>query len=143
MKKNLKKYDSGDYFSQIFREHFQQSFQALKLCKFMKNTDFKTLASKKVYLTKKDIHRNKKTLIFDLDETLIHCVDSPHKRSDIQLSIKFPDGERMEAGINIRPYALECLKELSQYYEIMVFTASHKCYATAILDHLDPHKQYI
>ena len=25
----------------------------------------------------------------------------------------------------------------------MVFTASHKCYATAILDYLDPHKQYI
>ena len=59
MKKYLKRYDSSEYFCQIYREHFQQTFQALKLCKFMKNTDFRTLASKKVYLTKKDIHRSK------------------------------------------------------------------------------------
>lgn len=59
MKRHLKRYDSNDYFSQIYREHFQQTFQALKLCKFMRNTDFRTLASKKVYLTKKDIHRSK------------------------------------------------------------------------------------
>jgi CTD small phosphatase-like protein 2 len=25
----------------------------------------------------------------------------------------------------------------------MVFTASHKCYANAVLDHLDPEKKYI
>lgn len=37
----------------------------------------------------------------------------------------------------------ECLKELSQYYEIVVFTASHGCYANVVLDYLDPKEQYI
>jgi len=39
---------------------------------------------------------DKKTLIFDLDETLIHCNDSPIKRSDVKLPIKFPGGETIE-----------------------------------------------
>lgn len=38
---------------------------------------------------------------------------------------------------------MECLKELNQYFEIIVFTASHSCYANKVLDYLDPHKQYI
>lgn len=49
----------------------------------------------------------------------------------------------MQAGINVRPYALEALKELSSYYEIIVFTASHSCYANVVLDYLDPKGQYI
>lgn len=38
---------------------------------------------------------------------------------------------------------MECLRELSRHYEIMIFTASHSCYANVILDHLDPNKEYI
>ncbi len=32
---------------------------------------------------------------------------------------------------------------MSQYYEIVVFTASHACYANVVLDYLDPNNQYI
>jgi TFIIF-interacting CTD phosphatases, including NLI-interacting factor len=32
---------------------------------------------------------------------------------------------------------------LSQIYEIIVFTASHGCYANVVLDYLDPKQQYI
>ncbi len=46
----------------------------------------------------------------------------PH---DIALPIKFPNGAVLKAGINVRPYAKECLKELAQYFELIVFTASH------------------
>jgi len=143
LEKHLKRYDDRDYFTQIYKEHFQQSFQSMKFCKYMRPTDARVLSKKKVYLTKKDIYRNKKTLIFDLDETLIHCNDSPMKRSDVKLPIQFPGGETIQAGINVRPYAIECLKELSQHFEVIVFTASHKSYATVVLDYLDPHKQYI
>ena len=59
------------------------------------------------------------------------------------LPIQFPSGESIEAGINVRPYAIECLQELSKYFEIIVFTASHSCYANVVLDYLDPHNQYI
>ena len=49
----------------------------------------------------------KRLAIFDMDETLIHCVDDfqtqPH---DVVLEIDFPDEEVVYAGINIRPYIM-------------------------------------
>lgn len=82
-------------------------------------------------------------MVFDLDETLIHCNESINLPCDVVLPIKFPHGDVIEAGINIRPYAIECLEELSKYYEIIVFTASHSCYANVALDYLDPENKYI
>jgi len=49
----------------------------------------------------------------------------------------------IEAKITVLPYAIECLAELSKYFEIIVFTASHSCHTTLVLDYLDPHSQYI
>lgn len=43
----------------------------------------------------------------------------------------------------MRPYCLTLLKELKKYYEIIVFTASHSCYANVVLDYLDPKKELI
>lgn len=54
------------------------------------------------------------------------------------LKIKFPTGEKIDAGVNIRPFAKELLKQLSKICEIIVFTASHECYANVVLDYLDP-----
>jgi len=96
-----------------------------------------------VFLSKRESHKDKKTLVFDLDETLIHCNESADLPSDVKLPIRFPHGEVIEAGINIRPYVIDCLKELSQLYEIIVFTASHSCYANVVLDYIDPKEQYI
>jgi CTD small phosphatase-like protein 2 len=132
-----------DYFVHIYREHFLQSFQALSFIKGVKPTDPAVLAQKKVHLPRRETHKDKKTLIFDMDETLIHCNESLDMPSDVVLPITFPNGEVVEAGVNVRPYAIEILKELSQYYEIVVFTASHACYANVVLDYLDPHEQYI
>lgn len=38
----------------------------------------------------------------------------------------------------MRPYATEILRELNKYYEVIVFTASHRSYANAVIDYLDP-----
>lgn len=80
----------------------------------------------------------RKTLIFDLDETLIHCNEDPSAPCDVRVPIRFAGGEVVEAGICIRPQAREVLAELSARYEIVVFTASHACYANTVLDLLDP-----
>lgn len=79
-----------------------------------------------------------------MDETLVHCVDDPATQSsDVILEVTFPSGEKAEAGINIRPYALSCLREVSKYYQIVVFTASHKAYADVVLDYIDPDRDLI
>lgn len=57
-----------------------------------------------------------KSIVFDLDETLIHCNDSLTPPHDVKLPIKFPTGEIIEAGINIRPYAKEIIKNLSKIF---------------------------
>jgi CTD small phosphatase-like protein 2 len=82
-------------------------------------------------------------VIFDLDETLIHCNENPNMPYDIKLPIKFPTGEIIYAGVNIRPYAVELLKEISKNFEVIIFTASHSCYANVVLNYLDPDNKYI
>ena len=49
----------------------------------------------------------------------------------------------MKAGINIRPYAKEILQEMSNYFEVIIFTASHSCYANQVIDYLDPESKYV
>ena len=82
----------------------------------------------------------KKTIIFDLDETLIHCNEDQNGPCDIRVPVVFPSGEKILAGINIRPHAKEIIEELSNYFEIIVFTASHSCYANPVIDYLDDHR---
>lgn len=81
------------------------------------------IKSKSVKLPKT---KHTKVLIFDLDETLVHCIDDIHNsKYDHAISVTFPTGETIEAGVNIRPYAYECLKKASEKYFVVVFTASH------------------
>ncbi|CAD8090480.1 unnamed protein product [Paramecium primaurelia] len=122
---------------ELIREHLLQTMQASQFQKSVKIiTNFE---DKKVNLPS----TNKKTIVFDLDETLIHCNESTQIQGDVILPIKFPSGEIIEASINIRPYAQQVLQTLNKYFEIIVFTASHSCYANVVIDYLDPNKNVI
>lgn len=46
-----------------------------------------------------------KTIIFDLDETLIHCNENANVPGDVILPITFPTGDVIQASINVRPFA--------------------------------------
>ena len=58
---SLEKYhrypDASNYFSQLFHEHFLQTYQAMQFCKYMKPADPKQLQSKKVYLIRRETHK--------------------------------------------------------------------------------------
>ena len=86
---------------------------------------------------------DKKTLVLDLDETLIHCNTNSNSVTDITLPVLFPSGEEIDAPINIRPHAQQFLKEMAEIFEVIVFTASHSCYANVVIDYLDPQKKYV
>ena len=86
-----------------------------------------------------------KLLLFDLDETLAHCVrtENPEQEPDVQLQIRLQSGSKFKASFNIRPFTDEMLREVNKYYEVAVFTASHKWYADEILNYIDPTGELI
>ena len=63
----------------------------------------------------------KYTLVLDLDETLVHYI-----------------ADKESAYIQIRPGAEEFIKDLSKFYEIVIFTAALQTYADLVIDGIDP-----
>jgi Dullard-like phosphatase family protein len=130
-------------YNKIYKDHLYQTYQSLKFIKELRPVDLQQLKAKRVTIPKRKGYEFKKTVIFDLDETLVHCCEDDRTIPNIILPIKFPNGDITEVGICIRPYALECLKQVSKNYEIIIFTASHQSYADTILDYLDPEGDII
>ena len=70
-----------------------------------------------------------KTLIFDLDETLLHSTPiiegSLPGQFDFEISLPGSGvGAALKYGVCIRPHAWDVVSKLSEIYEIGVFTAS-------------------
>ena len=84
-------------------------------------------------------YENKKTLILDLDETLVHSSFTPFTKNDIVLEVDF-EGVIYNIYVLIRPFAKEFLINVSKYFELVVFTASIPKYASPLLDILDKEK---
>ena len=124
-------------FEQLFKVHFNQTIQSLM---FFKNLQLKSYTYNGLEVKLGPKAHNRKTLVFDLDETLIHCNADQSGPADIRLPVTFPNGETIMAGINVRPHAREILVDLSKHFEIVVFTASHSCYANPVVDFLDTEK---
>eukprot|EP00792_Barthelona_sp_PAP020_P005794 TRINITY_DN2803_c0_g2_i2.p1 TRINITY_DN2803_c0_g2~~TRINITY_DN2803_c0_g2_i2.p1 ORF type:complete len:202 (+),score=58.59 TRINITY_DN2803_c0_g2_i2:411-1016(+) len=79
----------------------------------------------------------KKTLVLDLDETLVHSSFKPQTlKADYVLPIQI-DFETHLIFVARRPGCFEFLEALSKHYEIVVFTASLAKYADPLLDILD------
>ena len=58
-------------------------------------------------------------MVLDLDETLIHYIDN-NQDPALQQSL----GESVIGTFLIRPFAQEFLREMSQYFEVVIFTAA-------------------
>jgi RNA polymerase II subunit A small phosphatase-like protein len=82
---------------------------------------------------------DRKTVIFDLDETLVHCSKkSALDQNASMLNFTAESGKKVSVPISVRPYAKEVLSMLNENFEVIVFTASMKNYADAVIDLLDP-----
>ena len=78
----------------ITRKHLYQTFRGLKLARSLPPADQMQLQAKRVVLMKPPGKYRRKTAIFDLDETLVHCLDRTESATpDAVLPIRFPNGD--------------------------------------------------
>lgn len=106
----------------------------------LKGPPLSYIQSRQIVL-KENKKKSTKTLILDLDETLITSCsarDDPDK-------VLIPEGDESAPPImiKIRPYCREFLKKMKEHYEIIIFTASTAGYAETIIKELDPQRKYI
>ena len=97
------------------------------------------LNSEKLLLPPKPHNSTKKTLILDLDETLVHSSFTPFEKNDIVLNVDF-EGVIYNIYVLVRPEAELFIKTVAKLYELVIFTASISKYASPLLDILDKEK---
>ena len=114
---------------------------------------------------------NKKLLLLDLDETLIHAdfseeflnnknikydaiisFYSDNSNENDEMDFNITDDESKDysnekvlnsVGIFIRPGIQKFLAEITKYFEVGIFTASIQEYADAVINYFDPDNKYI
>lgn len=77
----------------IHKAHLMQTFHGLKVIESMKKAEIGDFSDKIVNLTRHPSNEYRKTVVFDLDETLVHCVEG--KKGDADILVKFPTGESL------------------------------------------------
>jgi CTD nuclear envelope phosphatase 1 len=106
-------------------------------------------------------NQQQKTLVIDLDETLIHSFAKGGRLSSGQMiEVKLntpvalastPGGEPASVlgpqhpilyYVHKRPYCDEFLRKISKWYKLVVFTASVQEYADPVINYLEQEKKY-
>ena len=100
------------------------------------NSHSKLLNNELLLPNKSSEFSDKKTLVLDLDETLVHSSFTPFDNNDIVLNVDF-DGMLYNIYVLVRPGVEYFIKTVAKYYEIVIFTASLSNYASPLLDILD------
>lgn len=80
--------------------------------------------------------RGKKTIVLDLDETLVHSTFTFENYVSFELNVNF-ENKNYTIYVKKRPGADFFLEEISKFYEIVIFTASLPEYANLVINILD------
>jgi len=83
---------------------------------------------------------NRKQLVLDLDETLISSSHKHSTKHDISVRV-YIGGVPATFFVRKRPGVDAFLEAASQWFELVVFTASLAPYANAVIDQLDPQRR--
>ncbi|KAK2742469.1 hypothetical protein FQN57_005360 [Myotisia sp. PD_48] len=82
--------------------------------------------------------QNKKCLILDLDETLVHSSFKILDKADFTIPVEI-EGQFHNIYVIKRPGVDQFMKRVGELYEVVVFTASVSKYGDPLLDKLDIH----
>ncbi|OOQ84457.1 putative general stress response phosphoprotein phosphatase Psr1/2 [Penicillium brasilianum] len=81
---------------------------------------------------------NRKCLVLDLDETLVHSSFKVLERADFTIPVEI-EGQYHNIYVIKRPGVDQFMKRVGELYEVVVFTASVSKYGDPLLDQLDIH----
>lgn len=92
------------------------------------------------YLPDNSFQKKRKTLVINLDETLIHSsFKKPFLKHDFSMTIEY-NNQYYPIFVSKRPYLNEFLEKAAAKYELVIFTASVPKYANVVIDSIDPKK---
>lgn len=87
----------------------------------------------------KEFDSNKKVLILDLDETLIHSdFENECMAYDAEIEIPVDKSSKCALKIVVRPHLNEFLQFVKSKFNIVLFTAGIQDYADPIINYIDP-----
>jgi len=82
------------------------------------------------------VHLKRKTLILDLDETLVHSTIKPVTNHDMTVDVLI-DGVNCTFYVIKRPHVDHFLKKVAEWFDVVIFTASMQQYADPLINQLD------
>ncbi|KAH9599448.1 FCP1 homology domain [Trypanosoma melophagium] len=83
-------------------------------------------------------YRGKKTLVLDVDETLVHSsLSCQPKRYDLVLNVKV-ETNNTTVYVAFRPHLHEFMQAVAPLFEVVIFTASVSIYCNPLMDAVDP-----
>jgi len=125
---------------QILKKHATEVFQGIRYAMERVNSPtISQLLPRQLTLRKRN-EKLKKTLVLDLDETLI---TTKPVNSDEDNELPMIKKESNLPKVRVRPYAELFLREMSKEFEIIIFTAAEQKYAEYVIKLLDPERLYI
>ncbi|KAF9353384.1 Nuclear envelope morphology protein 1, partial [Mortierella sp. NVP85] len=89
-----------------------------------------------------DMVTKKKTLVLDLDETLIHATSRGSRSQGYMVEV-LADGHSCLYYVYKRPHVDYFLQKVSEWYKLVIYTASMAEYADPVIDWLDQNRTLI
>lgn len=143
---NKNKIPPVDFFSPVNTNYNIMNLDDKNLLDSIRNSQMKIKYKEDLaptILNEKKINCNKgqkKTLVLDLDETLVHSSMTPFPyKENIILTIDF-HGTKYTIYVIKRPFLETFLNEISNFYDIIIFTASIGQYSDLLLNYIDKNR---
>jgi len=116
------------------------SVLSLSTFKAKSPTDVRSLESTSSSPTKNrqvvPVNQKRKTLILDLDETLVHSTIKPVSHHHMTVDVLI-DGVNCTFYVIKRPHVDHFLKKVAEWFDVIIFTASMQQYADPLINQLD------
>eukprot|EP00826_Nyctotherus_ovalis_P052136 TRINITY_DN6575_c0_g1_i4.p1 TRINITY_DN6575_c0_g1~~TRINITY_DN6575_c0_g1_i4.p1 ORF type:complete len:192 (+),score=32.30 TRINITY_DN6575_c0_g1_i4:73-648(+) len=78
-----------------------------------------------------------KTLVLDLDETLVHTSTKPILHYDVRFAYSDTRRRNYLTYVKLRPHLKEFLEEVKGRYEVVIYTATEPFYADRIINRIE------